>query len=224
MATDLLVMTLNEIEGITKIMPQIKKEWVDNILIVDGGSTDGTIEEAEKMGFKVIKQKLPGYGGAILSGIDETKNENIVLYSPDGNHYPDEIRLLVEEIKDGSDQIVVTRFGKNSQNLDAGIIDAFGNRMFAFLVNVFFGGNMTDPLTGSRIIKRNAMNEVKMDSFNMDCTTEMSIRGLKLRQKISEIEGNEGERIGGERKMKPITVGSQISYQIIKEFIFWKIK
>ena len=161
---------------------------------------------------------------SILSGIDETKNENIVLYSPDGNHYPDEIRLLVEEIKDGSDQIVVTRFGKNSQNLDAGIIDAFGNRMFAFLVNVFFGGNMTDPLTGSRIIKRNAMNEVKMDSFNMDCTTEMSIRGLKLRQKISEIEGKEGERIGGERKMKPITVGSQISYQIIKEFIFWKIK
>ena len=158
MTTDLLVMTLNEIEGITKIMPQIKKEWVDNILIVDGGSTDGTIEEAEKMGFKVIKQKLPGYGGAILSGIDETKNENIVLYSPDGNHYPDEIRLLVEEIKDGSDQIVVTRFGKNSQNLDAGIIDAFGNRMFAFLVNVFFGGHMTDPLTGSRIIKRNAMN------------------------------------------------------------------
>ena len=54
--------------------------------------------------------------------------------------------------------------------------------------------------------------------------TQMSIRGLKIGQKIEEIEGNEGERIGGERKMRPIDVGLQISYQIIKEFIFWRRK
>ena len=49
MATDLLVLTLNEIDGFKKIMPEIKKEWVDNIVIVDGGSTDGTIEQAKKL-------------------------------------------------------------------------------------------------------------------------------------------------------------------------------
>ena len=224
MTTDLLVMTLNEIDGLKKIMPEIKKEWVDNIIIVDGGSTDGTVEQAKKMGFKVIKQKIQGYGGAIISGVDETNNENIVIFSPDGNHYPDEIRQLVEKIKDGYDQIVISRFEKNSKNLDAGLIDAFGNRMFAFLVNVFFGGHMTDPLTGCRIIKRKAMNEINLDALKMDSTTQMSIRGLKIGQKIEEIEGNEGERIGGERKMRPIDVGLQISYQIIKEFIFWRAK
>ena len=222
MTTDLLVMTLNEIAGFKKIMPEIKKEWVDNIVIVDGGSTDGTVEQAKKMGFKVIKQEIQGYGGAIISGVNETSNENIVIFSPDGNHYPDEIRQLVEKINDGYDQIIMSRFEKNSENLDAGLIDAFGNRMFAFLVNVFFGGHMTDPLTGSRIIKRTAMNDVKMDSFNMDCTTEMSIRGLKCGQKICEIIGNERTRIGGERKMSPIPVGVGLSKQILREFIFWK--
>ena len=147
-----------------------------------------------------------------------------VIFSPDGNHYPDEIRQLVEKIKDGYDQIVISRFEKNSKNLDAGLIDAFGNRMFAFLVNVFFGGHMTDPLTGCRIIKRKAMNEINLDALKMDSTTQMSIRGLKIGQKIEEIEGNEGERIGGERKMRPVDVGLQISYQIIKEFIFWRRK
>ena len=50
----------------------------------------------------------------------------------------------------------------------------------------------------------------------------MSIRGLKRRQKICEILGNEGERIGGVRKMKPLPVGASLSSRIIKEFIHWK--
>ena len=57
MTTALIITTLNEITGVKKIIPKIKKEWVDEILFVDGGSTDGTIEEARKMGFKVIIQK-----------------------------------------------------------------------------------------------------------------------------------------------------------------------
>jgi len=50
MSVDIIVPTLDEIDGIKNIMPKIKKDWVDRILIVDGGSTDGTIEEAKKNG------------------------------------------------------------------------------------------------------------------------------------------------------------------------------
>ena len=61
MSTSLIITTLNEIDGIKKILPEIKKEWVDEIIIIDGGSTDGTVEKSREMGFKVIKQKIPGY-------------------------------------------------------------------------------------------------------------------------------------------------------------------
>ena len=65
------------------------------------------------------------------------------------------------------------------------------------------------------------MKQLDFDAIYLDSTQQMSIQGLKKQQKIYEIIGNEGERIGGKRKMKPIKVGLQLSKQIIKEFIFW---
>jgi len=224
LSTVLLVMTLNEFEGMKKIMSKVDKKWVDRIVIVDGGSTDGTIEEAIKMGFEVITQTtLNGYGGAILTGVNATTEDNIILFSPDGNHEVEDIKKLSEKIVEDYDQIIITRFGKNSINLDAGLIDRFGNKMFVFLANVLFEGNLTDTLTGCRAIKRKAMLELKIDALSMDSTQQMSIRGLKKKQKIFEIVGNEWHRIGGKRKMRPLIVGAQLSWQIIKEFIFWKI-
>ena len=61
MSTCLLILTLDEIDGMKKVVPQINPDWVDEILIVDGGSTDGTIEEAKKMGLKIIVQKKKYY-------------------------------------------------------------------------------------------------------------------------------------------------------------------
>ena len=193
MSVDLIIPTLNEIDGIKNIMPKIKNDWVDRILIVDGGSTDGTVEEAKRLGYEVISQKGKGHGAAFLTAINATNSDYILLWSPDGNHEPEEIPKLVKKIKEGYDQVLISRFGKTSINEDAGYFDTFGNKMFAFLVNCFFGGHWTDSLNESRIIS-----------------------------KICEIIGNERARIGGKRKMSPIPVGFGLSSQIIREFIFWK--
>ena len=79
MTTALLILTLNEVDGIKKIMPLVKREWVDELIVIDGGSTDGTIEEAKKMGLKVLLQKNKGYGAAVTLGVEVTKSDNIVL-------------------------------------------------------------------------------------------------------------------------------------------------
>ena len=222
MTTALIITTLNEIVGVKKIVPKIKKEWVDEIIFVDGGSTDGTIEEAKRMGFKVIIQKQKGHGAAVLEGVNAIKSDNFILFGPDGNDEPEKIPELIEKIEEGYDQVLATRFGKGSVNLDAGIIDTFGNKMFTFLANAFFGGYWTDTLNESRIISKKAFQELNFDAMDLSSTQQMSIRGLKRRQKICEILGNEGERIGGVRKMKPLPVGASLSLRIIKEFIHWK--
>lgn len=184
MSTALVILTLNEIDGIKSILPKIKKEWVDEIVIVDGGSTDGTIQEAEKLSFNVIIQKIKGHGGAIITGVQETTSDNIVIFGPDGNHEPEEIPRLIKKLDEGYDQVIVTRFGKSSINLDAGIIDGFGNKLFTAIANLLFGGNLTDALNESRIITRKAFEEMKFDALQLDSTFQMSIRGMKKSKKL----------------------------------------
>jgi glycosyltransferase involved in cell wall biosynthesis len=158
-----VILTLNEIDGVKKILPQIKREWVDEIIVVDGGSTDGTREEVEKMKFSITNQSLKGHGGAIIAGVQATTSDNIIFFGPDGNHEPETIPNLIEKLEEGFDQVINTRFGKTSINDDAGIIDRFGNRMFTKLANLFFGGNLTDTLNEFRIITRKAFKELKFD-------------------------------------------------------------
>ncbi len=222
MTIALLITTLNEVTGVKKVVPRIKKEWVDEILFVDGGSTDGTIEEAEKMGFKVIIQKQKGLGAAIIEGVNAIKSDNFILFGPDGNDEPEKIPQIIQKFKEGYDQVAATRFGKGSVNLDAGKIDTFGNKMFAFLVNAFFGGHLTDCLVELRIMSKKTFQELNFDEMSLIAIQQMCIRGLKKRQHIYEIIGNEGERMGGIRKMKPLPVGASLSLEIIKEFIHWK--
>ena len=83
MSTALIVLTLNEIDGVKNILPKIDQKLVNEILVVDGGSTDGTIEHVKKLGFKIIIQSIKGHGGAILTGIQNTKSDKIVLFGPD---------------------------------------------------------------------------------------------------------------------------------------------
>ena len=221
MSITIIILTLDEIDGVSVIMPQINKNWAEEIVFVDGGSTDGTVEKAKELGFEVIHQKNKGEGNACRIGTDATQSDYIMFFSPDGNDLPEDIPKLIEKTKQGHDVVHISRFGKNSISDDANWFEYFGNKMFTFLVNSFFGGSYTDALNGFRIIKRDFWNELKTDAQYLDIEQQTCIRLAKRKIPIYEIESREPDRIGGQRKMRPLTVGAQLSYQIIKEFIFW---
>ena len=221
MTVIIFVLTLDEIDGVSQIMPKIKKEWADQIMLVDGGSTDGTIEKAKELGFDVIHQKNKGEGNACRVGTEATKSDFIMFFSPDGNHLPEDIPKLIKKTKEGHNVVHISRFGKNSVSDDANWLDRFGNNMFTFLVNVFFGGNYTDALNGFRIISRKLWDELKTDAQYLDIEEQTCIRLAKRKIPIYEINSKEPCRVGGERKMRPLITGAQLSSQIIKEFIFW---
>ena len=221
MSTAIIILTLDEIDGVRAIIPKLNKDWAEEIIFVDGGSKDGTVEEAKKLGFKVIHQNNKGEGNACRIGVEKTNSYHIMFFSPDGNDEPEAIPGLIKKIEGGYDIVHISRFGKGSYSEDAGIIDNFGNRMFTFLVNVFFGGNYTDALNGFRIIKRGVMNELKTDAQHLNIEQQICIRAAKKKLKVFEIDGREPNRIGGERKMKPIPTGASLSAQIIKEYIYW---
>lgn len=224
MSVAIIIPTKNEVEGVKKVLPKLNKEWANEIVLVDGNSTDGTVEEATKQGFKVINQKDKGAGNAMRLGVKNTNSDFVMFFSPDGNHVPEDIPRLIEKIKEGYDMVNLSRFGKNSSSQDASdyFYGYFGNNMFTFLVNTFFGGSYTDSLNGFRIFKRDAFERLETQSESLVIDQETYIGALKKKFKSCEIDGDEPSRIGGERKMKPVSTGAQLGWQIIKEFIYWK--
>ena len=221
MSTAIIILTLDEIDGVRVIGPKLNKDWAEEIIFVDGGSKDGTIEEAKKLGFEVIHQNNRGEGNACRIGVEKTNSDYIMFFSPDGNDEPEAIPQMISKISEGFDIVHISRFGKYSESRDAGPFDRFGNRMFTFLVNVFFGGHYSDALNRFRIIRRDIMLKLKTDAQYLNIEQQICIRAAKEGYKVFEINGREPNRIGGQRKMKPLPTGASLSLQIIKEFIFW---
>ena len=222
MSTTIIIPTKNEVKGVKSVLPKLNKEWADEWLVIDAKSTDGTIEESEKLGFKVIQQKGKGLGDAYREGVKNSHCENVLFFSPDGNAEPTYIPKLIKKMNEGNyDLLQISRFRKEGHSDDDTPITAFGNRMFTFLVNTFFGGKFTDALFGFKIIKKKIFEEMNLDGQFLTLEQQLSIKSIKLNLKVAEIDGIEPKRIGGETKMTPLTTGGQLSSQIIKEFIHW---
>jgi len=228
MKTTLFVLTYNEIEGMKAIMPRIKKEWVNEIIIVDGGSTDGTLEYAKEQGYATYVQKKKGIRHAYIEGIPLVKTDYIISFSPDGNSVPEAIPSLIKKIEEGNDMVIASRYLGHAKSHDDDFITRFGNWLFTKAINVFHGSNYTDALVIYRIYRKSLFYELRMDteeSYNMEkwfFTTMgieplLSIRCAKYKRRYTEIPEDEPKRIGGERKLQVIRWGAAYLVQIIKE-------
>src|ERR1700688_478484 len=98
MKTTLVVMTLNEIDGMRLIMPRINRRWCDQILVVDGMSTDGTIEWAREHGYEVYVQRTKGIRNGYLEAWELVRGDVVITFSPDGNCLPEAIPRLIAKI------------------------------------------------------------------------------------------------------------------------------
>ncbi len=236
MTTTLLIPTLNEITGMKEIMPRIKREWVDQIIFLDGGSTDGTIEYAKNNGYEVVIQKGKGLRRAYAEVFEHIKGDIVITFSPDGNSVPEIIPRLVDKMKDGYDMAIVSRYLGGTKSHDDDSITAFGNWLFTSIINFLFGGKYTDAMVIYRAWKKDVITRLEINKeikfpYWEDVIGEwvsweplLSIRCAKAKLRLAEIPGEEPERIGGTRKMIPLITGSAVLFHIIQEIFFWRYR
>ena len=210
MKTTLLIPTLNEIDGMRAIMPRVKPEWVDEILVIDGGSTDGTVEYAQKSGYRVVHQKSKGITNAYKEALDHVRGDVVVTFSPDGNSVPELIPDLLNKMKEGYDMVVVSRYLGSAKSEDDDPVTAFGNWLFTTAINVIFGGHYTDTLVIYRAWKKDIVQQFTVDVPRAGFEPLLVIRCARYQMKIAEIPGDEPKRIGGVRKMQPLLNGLDI--------------
>ena len=234
MKVTLLIPTLNEIDGMRAIMPLIKKEWCDQIIILDGGSTDGTIEYAKEQGYFVYVQKQAGFRHAYIEALPLIEGDVVLTFSPDGNSIPELIPELIDKMKEGYDMVIVSRYLGDAKSDDDDLITGFGNWFFTKTINILHGGNYTDAMVIFRAFKKDMIYSLDLDKEESYSTVEklfrtkisweplLSVRAAKRKLKITEIPGDEPPRIGGERKLQILRWGAAYYFQFISEKFFWR--
>lgn len=229
MKITLCVLTLNEIDSIKVIMPQVDKTLFDQILVVDGNSTDGTIAWCQEQGYEVYVQKKKGLRQAYLEALPHIRGDVIITFSPDGNSMAEVLPDLVRELQKGWDMIIVSRYLGSATSEDDSFITRFGNWMFTTMINVLHGGKYTDAMVMYRGYKKSLFQTLQLTDesayripeklFRTRISIEplLSIRAARAKLKVTEIPGSEPKRIAGERKLQIIRWGLAFLYQTFFE-------
>ena len=220
MKFSLIIVALNEIDGMRVILPRIRREWVDEILVVDGGSTDGTSEYAEAQGYRVVRQKSKGLTNAYWEGLAAATGDVIIPFSPDGNSVPERIPELVSKMKEGYDMVIVSRYCEGAKSEDDDPITALGNWVFTQTINFLFGGRYTDTLVMFRAWRKELVDRFGLFTIYRPVVEPLlCILCAKYGLRVGEIPGDEPKRIeGGTRKMRPLINGLTILEIVVKEF------
>lgn len=199
-AVNVIIPALNESDSISKVIGDIP-DFVQEIIVVDNGSTDTTAEIAKNAGATVLYESKKGYGRACLKGLDYLKNSDqktdiVVFLDGDYSDYPEQMSDVIAPITDNNMDFVL---GSRKKNLsEKGAMQPqqrFGNWLATRLMSLFFNSKFTD-LGPFRAIKYEVLNSLDMRDQDYGWTVEMQLKILKQKFTYCEIPVKYRNRIG----------------------------
>ncbi len=213
-----IVPARNEAQNLQYVLPQLP-ELVDEVVLVDGHSTDDTIEVAKKLlpSVKIVHQTSKGKGGALREGIAACTGDIIVLMDADGSTHPEEIPLFVDALLQGHDFAKGSRFMKDGGSHDITVLRRIGNYALCQLVNVLFWTRFSDLCYGYNAFWKHCLETVEIDCDGFEVETLINLRMHKAKFKIAEIPSFEYPRRHGESNLNSVRDGLRILNTIIKE-------
>jgi glycosyltransferase involved in cell wall biosynthesis len=199
MKLSLVITTLNEIEGLRILFDKIPYDSVDEIIAVDGGSTDGTVEFLKERNIPTYVQTLKGRGEGFRLAFEKAAGDALLFFSPDGNEDPNDIPKFKPFLELGYDMVVATRMIKGAHNEEDDYVlkwRKWANNSFSVMANYTWnkGIYMTDTINGFRAISKRAWNLMSVDGPGYTVEFQSSIRAFKLGLKIAEFPTYESGR------------------------------
>ncbi len=213
-----IIPTLNEAKNLRFVLPYIP-DWVHEVIIVDGRSTDNTIEVALSMrtDIKIVEEQQKGKGSALRAGFEAAEGDIIVMMDADGSMNPAEIAMYVGTLTSGADYVKGSRFLQGGGSSDLTFFRRIGNWGLNFAVKVLFGGQYTDLCYGYNAFWKRAIYAIEPDSSGFEIETLMNIRALRSKLRIAEVPSFESDRVHGDSNLKPIRDGIRVLKTIIRE-------
>ena len=221
----IIIPTKNEESSIEEIIQGIRCNINDNIeiVVVDGHSTDKTIEITRAKGVKVKLDNGKGKGSAIRYAVENIESDILLFIDADGSHDPSDIpRLLKPLIEDECDMVVASRMRGGSDELYGTIEEFFrlvGSQIITLLINYRFGVRLTDSQNGFRAIKTSVARSLNLQENITTIEQEMSIKCLKKGYVVKEIPSHEYARKYGESKIRVWKVAHRYIWCLLKNIV-----
>jgi glycosyltransferase involved in cell wall biosynthesis len=216
MDISLIIPALNEAESIVALLAEIPPGAVDEIIVVDNGSTDATATLAQAAGAQVVSEPRRGYGYACAAGVAAARGVIVVFMDGDGSFVPAEIDGLVEPIREGKAELIL---GTRMQGgMVAGAMpphQLYGNRLVARLVQRLYGVSLTD-LGPFRAIRRDLLTSFAMREQTYGWPIEMIVKAARRDIPLLEVPVTYRPRFAGQSKVGGTVRGTILAtYRIL---------
>ncbi len=206
MRTTLIIPALNEAEVLGTVLARVPANILDEVLVVDNGSTDGTADVAARAGARVIREPRRGYGSACGAGVNalDPTTEIAVFCDGDGSQHPEELpRVLAPILAGQADLVLGVRQLSGQHPAHA----ALGTRLVAAFISWRYGPRITD-IGPFRAIRVELLHQLGMRDRAFGWPVEMVVKAAALGARIVEVPVSHAARLRGSSKVSGTLIGS----------------
>lgn len=213
----ILIPTLNEGKTIGELVTQFKKLGYEDILVIDGHSSDNTGEEATKAGARFVVQQGRGKGRAIKQAFGIIEKDITVMIDGDGTYLPEEVETLIKPIRENiADHVMGDRTARPGEGAFTRL-NLFGNKMLNMAFNLEYHVKLRDLLTGYRAFNKKAIKRVDLRESGFGIEAEMTVECIKKDMRLYEVPITYISRHHeSPTKLNPLEDGFKIGYTIYK--------